>query len=166
MPPFPAVARQIVEIALLRRSPSDVPYSTTLLGVVVAVSAAASLGAAHMQALSPMAVLVILVYTAAFAHGVLQMKGLAHRFVQTATALFGTDALLTLIALPLLNATVGAGGDVPPTLVLAYLGLLVWNVAIVAHILRHALDTRFGTAVFWAVAFLAGTTILAGLFGG
>lgn len=165
MPALLPVARHLLEIALLRRGPQDLPYSPTLLALAVAASVLASVLAQGANGLPLLSIALVAVYTAAFLHGVLQMRQLTARFLQTATAVFGTDALITLAALPVL-AALGAPGSQPGSgAVLAYLALVAWNVAVLAHILRHALDTGFGRGALWAVAYVAGTAFIAGIGG-
>ena len=87
----------------------------------------------------------------------------AGRFVQSATALFGADTVITLAALPLLH-TIGPEPEaISPLAGIAYLLLLGWNVAVVAHVLRHALSTSRGPALMWAGAYILGTFIVASL---
>lgn len=166
MPALLSAARTLLDIALLRRGPQDLPCSNTLLAILVGASALSSLAAQGQSRLPLITLMVILVYTAAFVHGVLQMKQLGARFTQTASAVFGTDALLTLVALPVLGAMPPGDAQPPPLAVVAYLALLIWNVAVLGHILRHALDTRMGVGVLWAVAYFIGTVLIAGFTGG
>ncbi|KAB7623022.1 hypothetical protein [Alkalilimnicola sp. S0819] len=66
------------------------------------------------------------------------------RFVQTATALFGADLILSIAALPLnIAGAQGAGAWI-------LLGILGWYLAVSAHIFRNALD--FHRPAAWAVA--------------
>ncbi len=167
MPALLPVARHLLEIALLRRGPQDLPYSPTLLALAVAASTIGSVLAQGANRLPLLSLALIVAYTAAFLHGVLQMRQLTARFLQTATAVFGTDAIITLAALPVLGALGGPDAGQPGSgVVLAYLALVGWNVAVLAHILRHALDTSFGKGALWAIAYVAGTAFIAGIAAG
>jgi hypothetical protein len=166
MAPLLPVARQLLDIALLRRGPQDLPYSPTLLVLAISASALASLVARGASGMPLLSLVLIVAYTAAFLHGVLQMRQLTARFVQTATAVFGTDALITLVALPLLGAFTASGTQPAAGALLAYLALVAWNVAVLAHILRNALDTGLGKGALWAVAYIAGTAFIAGIGAG
>ncbi len=168
MPPLLPVARRLLDIALLQRGPQDLPHSPMLLGLAVAASAGMSFAAQGLHRLPLAAMALILIYTAAFLHGILQMRQLTTRFTQTAMAVFGTDALLTLVAIPVLGALTpqADAADTSAGALIAYLLLIGWNVAVLGHILRHALDARLGTGLLWAAAYLFGTMLIAGFAGG
>lgn len=70
---------------------------------------------------------------------VLWVRDHPERGVQTLTALAGTGALVGLISLPLLAGLHAAEGVVLALQGLLWLGLVVWSVVIMGHILRHAL---------------------------
>ena len=76
------------------------------------------------------------------------------RFVQTLTALAGTGTLLGIVALPLLlqAAQAQAEGGATGILVVGWLLLLllVWSIAVQAHIFRHALSTGYATGLLLA----------------
>lgn len=153
--------RSLLDIALLRAGPQDVPYSPALVGLTAAVAAAVSYPA--ISTFSPgsdpaLQLLVLIGFNAAFAYAVLQLRGLGARFVQTATALFGTDALITAVALPLLRLS-GAPESQAPAAVLVFIGLLFWNLAVVGHIFRHALSVAMGAGVMVALAYTFGATL-------
>ena len=68
------------------------------------------------------------------------------RIVQSLTALMGAESVIgglvfvSMVAIPAL----------PPLL---HLGIFLWNVAVIAHVLRHALDTRFMVGVLFAIGY-------------
>ncbi len=106
------------------------------------------------------------VITGAFLYGAVTAIGRAERFVQTATAVFGTDAIITLLALPIALTmtpeprTVMTMGD---------LGLLVmgiWNIAILGHILRHALSVTMGIGVLVALGYTLALILISGAITG
>jgi hypothetical protein len=144
--------RQLV----LQRTPQDDPWSPAALAAALLAYALvdllqATLTAASRQAALGMALLDIFLLVL-FAGLVLQIAGKRVRLVQTVTALAGTGSLLGVVSLPLLQQAVrapqadGPGG----ALVLAWLMLLAWNLAVQAHIFRHALSTRYGIGVLLA----------------
>lgn len=150
------------EICLLRKGPQDVPASQELLKLCLIGYAATGLlnlwlglgevgaGTALLLTAVDVGLLLGLVYA------VLQLRGLLARYTQTLTALAGTGTLLQLIVLPLgmwyQRELAGNGtADLPAML---WLMLLVWSVAITAHILRHALSVTFGIGVLYALGYL------------
>ena len=90
----------------------------------------------------------------AMAQLLLWIRELGARFVQTFTALMGTGAIMGVLALPLLFIQLQMGEQ--PALIpsLLILGLMIWNLAIVGHILRHAMGAPFFVGVLLAVVFM------------
>ena len=89
----------------------------------------------------------------AFVHGVLLLHRLTHRFLQTLAALAGSELIIGVLAL-LLRHTLPFGNATGVTILLALL-LLAWNVALAAHILRHALDLKRRGGFIYGVGYMA-----------
>ena len=87
---------------------------------------------------------------------ILTLRGRSRRWLQTTTAMAGTGVLFTVAVIPVFLGMGLAGPEAPVQsgLYLVTLVLLVWNVAVQAQILRHALDTSFGKAVLGAIAYV------------
>ena len=88
------------------------------------------------------------------------------RFEQTLSALTGTGTLMGLLALPLMVWIVqqSPDGDIAlPSLLL--LGLMAWNIAIMAHILRHALNTPIWGGALYALGYTFLSWTLTGWIG-
>jgi hypothetical protein len=159
-----------IDIALLRRAPQDLPGSATIffvvvtLNVIVATIGIADLipGASAMAAAMTDAVIIILLLRL-----VLMIQNRSARFLQTATAIFGSGILLGLIALPLqlgIDANTD-GEEISAVISLAYLLLLVWSQLVVAHVLRHALSISFALGVGLALIYsLLSGVIIQSLF--
>ena len=154
-----ALFELFLAICLLRKGPQDVPASPVLLrlsllsygisGVLIPlldVSLTVSLLLTGLD----MALLTGLAY------GLLALRDYRPRFMQTLTALLGTGTLLQLLALPLLfllkQETVDASA--PVWLVLLWLGLFIWGIVIMAHILRQTLSTSLGVGVLYSLAYV------------
>lgn len=145
-----------LEQLLLRRPPQDdgVSYPALLaalsayllMDILLALTDWTALVAVSMSILD---VMVMVAYTGA----VLALARKYQRLVQTLTALAGTGALLGVIGLPLfvLAATTPQGDQPSVTFVLGWLMLLSWNIAVQAHIFRHALSTRFSVGLLVAI---------------
>ncbi|MCC5809466.1 MAG: hypothetical protein JJU06_03750 [Ectothiorhodospiraceae bacterium] len=142
-------------VCRLQAGPQDQVYSPNLLLVAVALNAGLSLlflslSSGHTTAV-PQALLGTLV-TLAFTYAALQIRGLTARFVQTATALFGANALLTAAAVP---AGLALGQpqpeEVPAWAALWLLVIAVWTVAVTGHVFRHALNLSAAGGVGVAV---------------
>ncbi|GAB4357771.1 MAG: hypothetical protein Kow006_25770 [Gammaproteobacteria bacterium] len=88
--------------------------------------------------------------------GALVWRGYTARWMQTWTALTGSSTLLALIALPTIRwLYLGAeAGTVDPLALLLWFGMLLWNLAVIGHVLRHALQVPLGLGVAIAVGYL------------
>lgn len=159
------------DICLLRKGPQDLPASQELLKLCLIAYAGSGLlnlwlglgDTGHGTAL--LLTIVDVGLLMGLCHAVLQLMGLLERYVQTLTALTGTGTLLQLIVMPLglwYQRELAANGatDMPALL---WLLLLVWSVAITAHILRHALSVSFGAGMLYALGYLMISWTLADL---
>ena len=160
-----AIVKAFWQIALFREGPQSLPDSRPLLmiaaGCYTAVSlllallseSAASGSEATPLFMHAMATTVADVsFAAIFLAGLLFYFSQTSRFQLTLTAVFGVGALQGLLLLPCLMiimlAEVLAGLSL-----LALLGLLVivlWSLAVYAHILAHALSKTFGVGMAFA----------------
>jgi hypothetical protein len=136
------------EICLLRRAPQDLPASSYLLGVSLCCYGLVSVLVSSQSYTLSMALLLTLVdlgLLVMFAWSLLYLQNKIARLNQTLSALAGTGSLMGLIALPLLlTLAPDAGADtVPASLQSLWLLLLLWNLVIMAHIIRHALSSSF-----------------------
>ena len=136
------------EICLLRRTPQELPASGYLLGVslccyglvsVLVSSQSYAFNRALLLAGVDLGLLFVFVWS------LLYLQNRTARINQTLSALAGSGSLMGLIALPLMLAV---GPDavtepVPPLLVSLWLLLLLWNLFVMAHIIRHALSSSF-----------------------
>lgn len=149
-----------IDICLLRAAPQDLPASRVLPGLALAcyvlISFLASLsfytkGDAFQVAVTDLVLLL------AFVSGLLYLQGRTARINQTLSALAGCGSLLGMVALPLvqfLGPDVKAE-EVPLVVSVFWLCLFVWNLLVVAHIMRHALSSSLaigiGVSVIYAL---------------
>jgi hypothetical protein len=118
----------------------------------------------------PLAVMVVitdLLFLATFLNLALSMKKLRVRFVQTLTAIEGTDIVMTLVAwLPshwFYSLKQAGESTLLPALLLFF--LMIWNVVIISYILRHALSTSMPAATTLALGYvILSTYIISALF--
>ncbi len=141
--------KQIWSIMRLRNGPQVLPYSYGLLLVFMAIHMLIDIVFSGREALqwpNLLGSVVNTLFTAGFVYVLLQWARKMQRLVQTLLALLGVEILIGLIGavmlllykIPALSALVS----------LMWLGLVVWNVMIAAHIFRHALDIR----MLWGIA--------------
>lgn len=159
--------RALVAIALLRRGPQTLPASTFLLYLALAAHWGTGVLLGLFSLPPAMALLSALAGTlvmVALVHGLLLLHRLHARVTQTLTALAGCEVLLGLLALPL-TLLFYAGGGMAELAALLSLLLLGWNVAVAAHIFRHALNVSVGMGVLFAIGYTLISMSLSGLIG-
>jgi hypothetical protein len=146
-------------ILLLRAGPQSVPASITVLWLVLLLHFAVGLLLALFAMPFFFSLLYALVSTlsmVAMVHGLMLLFKKPARTLQSMSALAAGEALLGLLLLPLsLLYYLGSQGD-ETSLLLALLSLLVmgWNVALAAHIFRHALGVSRGLGFLYSVVYL------------
>lgn len=162
-----------IELCLLRRLPQDLPASEMLLGlaltadllvgVLVGITAGLSWLTSLLQGLAEILLMLATLYAA-----LTQLKRRA-RFLQAATALLGSGAVLGLVAIaPLsLNPSGGQENDLAVLGAFLLLGLVIWGVLVTGHILRHTFAITLGQGAAIAVAFqIVTVTLVTSLLGG
>jgi len=164
----PGLPSRVFDLCLLRGGPQDLPYSPRLLVALIVASTAVDAFAGHLigdvdgaLARSLLSTLVVL----GLCRLALTVRSLQNRFVQTAIALVACGIAFSLVQLPfvLMAGPVPAPGTALTGAQIlagwATLALLVWQLAVSAHVMRHAIESSFGLAfalvVSWLVAYWA-----------
>ncbi len=151
------------DICLLRAKPQDLPASWPLFGLTI-VGALLSgllvlsdvLGGA-VQALLTGVLDILLVI--GLLRVLLPLFGKELRFLQTATAIFGSGTLFNLVSYPLhlMAANDPKVSDIALLGSILYLFLylffLVWSLVVLGHVLRHALEIRLRAGILFAFGY-------------
>ncbi|NOT83313.1 MAG: hypothetical protein HOP02_00735 [Methylococcaceae bacterium] len=148
-----ALLRLFFNICLLRQAPQDIPYSKTLLQLLVLIYAVVAFLALapHEHFLkTAVEVWVEIMVTFAFVWGLLATANKTARYTQVLCAFLGTDALISFFALPALASS--ATGSLDAGLVSVLFILMVWHWVVCGHIIRHAVSQAFPFGL--GVAFL------------
>ena len=141
-----AIVNPFIQICLLRQAPQDLPASGILLAITLTAQTVmsilllgnASLGAVNAVVWGLLDTVLLVVLTGAL----LYVSRHIARITQTVTALAGTGAIITFIALPIygwlhgVDQAAGEGGFA----LLLLLILAGWSLAVAGHIFRHALS--------------------------
>lgn len=165
-----AVLYFFIDLALLRRAPQDLPASSVLFGIVLAVGLvggvllAVTAGSppllALLQGFLDLALMLAALYLA------LNLTKHPGRFLQTATALVGAETLVGVLALVPVGLAATASEESAEILLagLLFLALVAWSVLITAHILRHAFAISLPIGAAIAIGFdLFSFVVVAGL---
>ncbi len=133
----------IFNIIRLRAAPQDLPHSRflmllcigsyLLMGLVIA-SLDQTFGLALLSASIDTLLLVGLAWLA------LWIRGFRGRIIQTVTAFAATGTLFEFISWPLVIYLQQTSADDPSSLSILLLALVIWNISVIGHILRHAVD--------------------------
>jgi hypothetical protein len=160
---FKVLLLAFFDICRLVKRPQDIPESRNLLtlcavtyGCLSIVLASLSQPIENAIATGVIEAFLIMIFTLAL----LQASSKATRWTQTVTALFGTGIIISIIAFPVyvllgigdFNQAEASTGQTLGLLLLALLSF--WNIAIMAHILKHALEINFAVAVFLAIMYI------------
>ncbi|MEM7540287.1 MAG: hypothetical protein AAF384_01750 [Pseudomonadota bacterium] len=152
------------EVCIFRRGPQDIPAS----GALFALSMLCYLGATtgiNLKIFPPATAMLLagteigtLSLITALLLSVLRYRP---RIVQTITAILGCGTLISLPVFALFALGSPVGGELKAPELLARIMIFFWNVLLIAHIMRHALSTRFATGFAVAVIYVVimGATI-------
>jgi len=157
---------RLIGVLLLRRGPQDLPAGAPALIVTVLAYLAVTAfnltrGEGHP---TPAPVLLLAVGVPLILTWiVLKIRNLTARWTQTLTALFGSNALLSVVTLPF---SLAAGSEPNAGLALVLLASFFWSFAVDAHIWRQALEISFALAlVVTTLLFLTSLFIITSLTG-
>lgn len=143
-----ALFNHFFRICWFKAGPQDVPaspaFTLLLLLIYTLISILLSLNLLPLD-YSVIASLLDTTLTVALTAGLLQLRRLENRSMQTISALAGTGIVISVIALPIiywlgLARATGIDATLPGIMMLL---IRIWSLFIMAHILRHALNLHF-----------------------
>jgi len=143
----------LFNICLFKKGPQDIPYSIALLRLSLIAYTLISyllirLSIESLKALLQVGVEIILVI--GFAYLLLALSNKLNRFVQTCCTFLGSDALITLCAMPVIASLSIDSGNI--LALFAMLAMMIWHWLVTAHIIRHAINQSFSFSL--GIAFL------------
>ena len=159
------ISKAFLEICLLRKGPQDLPKSTellvlslfmyTLIDVLLTVQSR-PLVDALMVSFVDVGFLLLVTFL------ILKQHKHLERWHQTMTALFGTGVVLGIFIFPLVFGGVQNQyeGWLQRNFGLLFLIMGIWNVAVLAHIVRHAISTSAGIGVMIAILYVWMSSLL------
>ena len=146
------------QIALFRAGPESLPDSRPLLVLAMAVYIAVDVMvilAMYPRHALPSLLLVDVGFLLLWCAGILRLFGFAQRLQQTLIALFGTGAMLQLLAFPFSAwPSFGIPVEIPLFLrVLVAVVILLWSVSVYGHILGKAISRSMGVGLTFAIIY-------------
>ena len=154
------VLNEFFRICLLQKCPQDLPASPVLFWPVLF-----SYGAISAILLLPTQSLYFAVLTG-FIEAIMLLLitfvFLYLRSVPRRTALAGTGLIFSLIAVPLFYWRVffEISTEIQTLIGLLVLVLVIWNVAVMTHILRHALSASYMLGILGSVTYITLTSLV------
>jgi len=167
--PVPKVMQEVirlyVQIALLRRGPQDLPASRLLLILTVCGYAAVNALVSSLLPPStgwPPQLAIDVLFQLAWYAALLQLTGRSERFLQTTTAVFGFQAVLSplLIASEWLMQRFGKDANWQLPIAVAGLALVIWLIAASSHVVKAALDWSSATSVALVILQIVASQLL------
>jgi len=149
-----------LKLCLLRAAPQDLPAPNWLLGFSVLCYAVISVLAMTLSYGFSVGVRVALLEAGllvVFVAALLYLLNKPARIRQTLSALTGSGALLGLPAVLLAMVMTPEEGTAQPVSV-AWLLLLIWNLLVTAHIMRHALSSSLAIGLGVALLYILVST--------
>lgn len=152
--------REFLQICLLRKRPQDLPASSVLFtlsvlayGIISAVLLLPTQSAGYAMLTGFLESSLLLVITALFVY----LRSVPERWLQTSTALAGTGTVFSLFAFPLFYWGVffPLGPDAQSLIGLLVSLLVFWNIAVMTHILRHAMSSSWLLGVLGSITYIA-----------
>jgi len=159
------ISKAFLNICLLKKGPQDLPKSSvllflclfmyTLIDVLLTVQ---SRPFEHALMVSLVDVGFLLLVTSL----ILKQHQKLDRWHQTMTALFGTGVILGIFIFPLVFGGVQNQYEawLQQIIVVLFLIMVIWNVAVLAHIVRHAISTSMGVGIMIAILYIWMSSLL------
>ena len=132
-----------VDICLFRANAEQLPYSFFLMVFCIITYMISGMAVSLINLSVSKAILIVIVDTAmllSFIYTGLWIRSFFNRAIKTITAIAGTNTLFTIIGLPLAMALNNQPKDQASIFSMIYLILAIWNVGVLGHILRSALN--------------------------
>jgi hypothetical protein len=157
--------KTFLNMCIFRYKPQDLPQSYDLLvlclliytfvNVLLAMTTAPFTRALQISVLDTIIISIITMI-------ILRLNRHFERWHKTLMAITGTGCIIGLFALPLFaGAFLLQVSELLQSLILmVYLALLIWNIVIMGHILRHAMETTLGVGIVFAMIYLVITSTL------
>lgn len=156
---FNAISQSFLAICLLRKGPQDLPKSRVLLSysfllymgmnILLTIQSRPLVDALLVSFLDVSFLLAVIFL-------ILKQHHYLERLSQTMTALFGSGVILGICIFPLAYEGVQnqSAAWLQFIIVLLFLFMIIWNIVVLAHIVRHAISTSMGIGIMIAILYI------------
>jgi len=171
-----AVLARVVDIVLLRGGPETLPAAPSLLAVTVAVNVAVSAAVTVLMPTAPeswpLQLLVGTIVTLLWFQIAFALANKPERFLQTATAMFGTTTLFLPALIPMVTALLpymekpDPPVDPPAALSILTAVLAIWLLTVQVRIVKAAFEWPYVAAIIFIFGLNVASALVYGvLFG-
>ena len=162
---FGILFKTFLNMCVFRYKPQDLPQSYDLLmlclliytfiNVLLAMTTTPFAQALQISVLDTVIITIITIF-------ILKINRHYERWIKTLMALAGTGCIIGLFTLPLFAGAflLEVSELIQSLILMIYLALLIWNIVIMGHILRHAMETSLGVGIVFAMIYLVITSTL------
>lgn len=155
---FRTLFNSFLEICFLQRGPQDLPASGSFLRTLLITLAVAGFFINRLFIPTHKALLAVglnLAVLIIITQLLLRLHKKTARITQTLSAMAGTGLVLALIGLPVFSMLALAEQQDQTASIgsILWLALFAWEVAVTAHILRHATEVTYGQGVLMALLY-------------
>ncbi len=144
------------KIAVFKKAPQDLPASGAVLYLAVGFALLVSLLRYHIvgtESYSMLRVLLEVLVPGVVLYLLLMYFRQSNRFGQTFAAICGSGSIIYALALPVLPGFYAAAlSSTPHWSVVVIVLLDIWSVAVIAYIMKHALDVGIATGISLSIA--------------
>ncbi len=159
------LAKAFLDICLLRKGPQDLPESSVLLTLCLILYTLTDVLLTVQTRPFTDALLVSLLdvgFLLLVTSLILKQHHHIERLGQAMTALFGTGVILGILVFPLVYGGVQNHheGLTQQIIISLFLVMVIWNIAILAHIVRHAISTSMGVGIIIAILYVCMSSLL------
>lgn len=152
-----AILKMFVDLCRFRSAPQDLPYSRFLMVLSVSIYFIVGLTISLAEQQFGLSVITASVDTGllvGLAYLGLWVRDSIPRAIQTVTALAGTGTLFELAGWPLVSFLQSLEEGQASGLSLLLLVLIIWNITVIGHILKHALELPMWIATGIALLYI------------
>jgi len=152
------IIKLLFDICLFKKGPQDLPHSVWLLRILLVayISVRVLMLSMHFDWLNVLLQVIVDIFmVAGFFSTLLYLARKLGRFYQVFSAVLGTDALISFLALPgMATMETGQGGLL---VLLLVLGLIGWHWAVTGYIISNALEKTLSFSLGLAFLYLLGS---------
>ena len=145
-----------VDICLFRAKPEQLPYSFFLMMLCIITYMAAGMGLNIIDLPLNKAILITVLDVAmmvGFTFAGLWIRNFLNRVVKTLTAIAGTGVIFTVAVIPLVLALPPQPSEQGSIFSLLLLGIVMWNIGVLGHILANVLSFPFWAGIGVAIMY-------------